>query len=1144
MPLDKAFHVVALGASAGGLNALEQFFAAMPADSGMAFVVIQHLSPDFKSLMDDLLARHTRMTILQATEGAELLPDTIYLSPPRFQMRLVSGRIILRDKQIGTPVELGIDTFFRSMAEDVGRRSIGIVLSGTGSDGSRGIVAIKEAGGLVIVQTPDSAQFDGMPRNAIASGNYDFQLTPDVIPDLLMEYAHNPEEIRSKVSHSVDVFPEDGEYAQIFALLRRSFNIDFSKYRTGTVSRRILRRFEMKGVFSIDDYVPILTSDTDELEALYHDLLIGVTEFFRDPAMFDYLEKIVVPELISQSRDTDEIRVWSACCATGEEAYSLAIVLKEVAEACNYQGKVTIFATDVHKRSLESASIGVYGSDRLANVSPERLARYFRQDLGESWRISPEIRKLVVFAPHNVISDPPFTKTDLVCCRNMLIYLQQEAQERVLTTFHYALKVAGILFLGSSEGLGSLSSEFESIESTYRLFRKKRDLRLPLDFRASTSGTRFNIIPKPPQSQSRMVTIDRHLLSDYDLLLSCHIPAGILVDESHNVLHSFGIMHPYAVPVTGRTDNNMLAMLAEDLHVAVSTTLQRAARDKAQAMLSGVQLAQEDGPLLKVEVTVKPLPEPRSKMVHFFISFRSEEVQTIPLIFPEHDDSTQTFEERSLFRQHIKDLEQDLQLTKENLQAANEELQSSNEELQATNEELLASNEELQSTNEELHSVNEELFTVNSEFERKNTELSNLNLDLENLLTSIDIGTVFVDKRLCIRKFNTAISGYFNLLPHDVGRPIEHISYCLSDQKRLMEHVRTVLATGVFIEEEDSDPLVNRHILIRILPFMSTTGKVDGVVILFADVSRIKAAELEVLQMNEVLEQTVRERTQVLQDTEDKLRLLLDSTFEAIYGTDLEGNGTFCNDSCLRLLGYAESDDLVGKNVYDLLFHGADSGLPSRVVGEWPLSQTGFTGEGIHLTNELLWRADGSSFTVECWSYPQYSNGQLSGTVVTFIDITEQQQIEEERRKAGMFIRATIDGLNAHICVIDDKGQIVMTNQAWDRFARDNNAPSGTCGIGANYLEACFCPEHDVCSERMVFVEAVRAFMAGTMTEFTREYPCHSGEQCRWFNCRINGFSLNGDSYAVVSHENISELKLALHELQLEKDRAIAADQP
>ena len=416
MNSERNFYIVALGASAGGLSALEQFFAAMPADSGMAFVVIQHLSPDFKSLMDDLLARHTNMTIRQATEGVELMPDTIYLSPPRFQMGLSSGRIILRDKPVGTPGELAIDTFFRSLAEDSGNRAVGIVLSGTGSDGSRGIQAIKDAGGLVIIQTPDSAQFDGMPRNAIASGNFDFQLTPDQIPRLLMEYAGNPEEVRSKISHNVDVFPEDGEYAEIFALLRRGFNVDFSKYRTGTVKRRILRRFELKGVFTIEDYVPILASDAEELEALYHDLLIGVTEFFRDPATFDYLEKVVIPELISSSRDAEEIRVWSACCATGEEAYSLAIILTEVAQLCNYQGKITIFATDVHKRSLESASVGVYGTDRLANVSPDRLARYFRQDQGDTWRIVPDIRKLVVFAPHNVISDPPFTKTDLVSC--------------------------------------------------------------------------------------------------------------------------------------------------------------------------------------------------------------------------------------------------------------------------------------------------------------------------------------------------------------------------------------------------------------------------------------------------------------------------------------------------------------------------------------------------------------------------------------------------------------------------------------------------------------------------------------------------------------------------------------------------------
>ncbi len=1024
MNTDKNFYIVALGASAGGLNALEQFFAAMPSDSGMAFVVIQHLSPDFKSLMDDLLARHTDMAILQAIEGIELEPNTIYLAPPRFQMGLIDGRIILRDKPVGLPAELAIDTFFRSLAEDCDKRSIGIVLSGTGSDGSRGIQAIREAGGLVIVQTPDSAQFDGMPRNAIATGNFDFKLSPELIPKAIVEYAKDPEGVRSRLSHTLESFPEDGEYAGIFALLRRSFNVDFSKYRTGMVGRRIVRRLELKGISSFDDYVPILTSDSDELDALYHDLLIGVTEFFRDPETFDYLAKIVIPEIIASSRGAEELRVWSACCATGEEAYSLAIILTEVAEACYYRGKITIFATDVHKRSLEAASIGVYNRDRLTNVSPERLSRFFRQDQGESWRIIPDIRKLVIFAPHNVICDPPFTKTDLVCCRNMLIYLQPDAQERVITTFHYALKVSGILLLGSSEGLGPLTSEFETLEAHYKIFRKKRELRLPLDFKTTTTPTTFNVTTKPAQAHSRMINLDRQLLLDYDLLLDSYIPSGILVDENHTILHSFGRMQPYLFPMPGRTDTHMLSQLAHELHVAVSTTLQRAARDKTTAMLSGVQLLQENGPVLKVEVSVKPLYDHRTKIAHFFISFRSEEYQPIALLKPEQDEEIHSFEERLLFHQHITDLEQDLQLTKENLQAANEELQASNEELQATNEELLASNEELQSTNEELHSVNEELFTVNSEFESKNSELSALNLDLENLLTSIDIGTVFIDKMLCIRKFNSAITGYFNLLSHDIGRPIDHISYRLSHHARLMEGILKVLASGELIEEEDSDPWYRRHILIRILPFKTSSGNVDGVVILFTDVSRVKEAELKVLQLNEELEQTVQERTKDLRYTEEKLRILLDSTFEAIYGTDLEGNCTFCNSSCLNLLGYASPDDLVGKNLHELIHHKpkGDSLLHDS---EWPLFRTMITGEGFHSLNEVMWRSDGSSFPAEYWSYPQCSNEQIIGSVVTFIDITERMRTEEKILK----LSSAVENSPATVVITDRNGEIEYVNQ-------------------------------------------------------------------------------------------------------------------
>ncbi len=907
----KQFHIVAIGASAGGLKALEQFFSAMPPDSGMAFVVIQHLSPDFKSLMDDLLARHTDMPIHQAKEGIQLEPNTIYLSPPRLRMGVESGRITLRENLPSVPAALGIDAFFRSLAEDVGNRGIAIILSGTGSDGSRGIPFIRDAGGLVIIQSPDSAQFDGMPRNAIASGCYDFKSTPERMPRLLIEYGKDPDAVRSRISHAVEVFHDEGEFAEIFALLRRGFNVDFSRYKATTVGRRIRRRIEMKRLSSINDYAAILTSDQEELAALYSDLLIGVTEFFRDPLAFEYLATTIVPELFSSVPPPEELRIWSSCCATGEEAYSLAILFAEEAERVGYRGKITIFATDVHKHAIEIAAACAYGRDRIKNVSPERLECFFRQEPHDTWRPNQEIRQMVVFAPHNVLTDPPFTKTDLICCRNMMIYLEPEVQERVIATFHYALKVSGVLFLGSSEGLGAIDAEFETLEARHKVYRKKREVRMPMDFAVSPQQT-FQVAKRPPShSYGSSVNLDRQLLNDYDLLLDRHIPTGVIVDENRSVLHYFGDMQTYFKPTTGRTDLDVLSNIADELLVAVSTTLQRAIRNRETSMLGGVPIMREGGATAKITVSVEPLYDQRSKMSHYFVGFRSDESSPLPLLPPQIKESTDVSEEESIYRYHISDLELELKLTRENLQASNEELQASNEELQATNEELLASNEELQSTNEELHSVNEELFTVNSEFERKNIELRSLNYDHDNLLLSIDVGTVFVDTRLCIRKFNAAVSGFFRLVPHDVGRPIEHIAYHLSDQSRLMEDIRTVLSTGTIIEKEDAAPFGSRYILIRILPFRTDIGTIAGAVVLFTDITRVKEAEMAVKRLNEELKESYaeldrkyeverrdREQTRVeLQRREDELHDLQQIIDIVTFTWDLKSGAITLSDS-------------------------------------------------------------------------------------------------------------------------------------------------------------------------------------------------------------------------------------------------------
>ncbi|HIJ80644.1 MAG TPA: response regulator [Desulfuromonadales bacterium] len=863
----KPSHIVGIGASAGGLSALEQFFDNMPPDTGMAFVVIQHLSPDFKSLMDDLLARHTSMPIYRVTTGIELQPNSIYLIPPKTHMTVSQEHLYLTERTISPQIELPIDIFFNSLATDVGDRAVGVVLSGTGSDGSRGIVSINKNGGLVVVQSPESAQFDGMPRNAIATSVCDFILAPDRIPRILVEYAISPLSVRSRMNHELEVFEDEGEFAGIFALLRRSYNLDFSKYKGSTVGRRIRRRMEFRQIPEVSDYAAIVSGDQGELELLYKDLLIGVTEFFRDKQAFQFLEQEVIPRLFANLQRGEDLRVWSAACATGEEAYSLAILLSEKADELGFMGKITVFATDVHKTSLDVASQGVYDRAKLTNVGPERMDRFFKKEGNDLFRVTSELRKMVVFAPHNLLSDPPFTRLDLVCCRNLLIYFQTDVQERVISLFHFALKKDCILFLGSSEGLGPFVGEFEVIANQHKMFRKIRDLKLALNLDSNRMEQRN---PNTPitvfqPGSNRTVSIDRQVLADYDTLLRRHMPPGVLIDENRNIVHYFGNVAEYLKMPEGRAENSILALAEDNLHIALSTSLQRADSTRQFIVTRNVRIRKGEHEFL-IDLNVAPLPDEKSHTTHYHVYF--ERVRPLEHLLPAEatDENTVaiSFDVENHFRQHVADLEMELQSTRENLQTTVEELQTSNEELQATNEELLASNEELQSTNEELHSVNEELYSVNSEFERKNIELKQLNNDHENLLASTDIGTVFLDRQLRIRKFNPAIESFFKLLPQDIGRPIDHIAYHLSQQELMLADINRVLANGIAIDSEE-ETRDNTWLLKRIMPFRTETGQIEGVVITFTDITTVKTAELKVLRLNEELEQKVEERTNDLQ---------------------------------------------------------------------------------------------------------------------------------------------------------------------------------------------------------------------------------------------------------------------------------------
>ena len=870
-------YVVGLGASAGGLEALEQFFDNMPAKTGLAFVVVQHLSPDFRSLMDELLARRTAIPIRRVEDGMAVEPDTVYLIPPKKEMIVSGGKLLLTDKDPSQTLTLPIDHFFRSLAQDVGEGAIGIILSGTGSDGSRGIRAIHDAGGLVLVQSLETAKFDGMPKCAVETGVADFVLPVDEMPATLLRCIHHPaaEGIdRPLIADSVRETPMD----TIYRLLRDRYGIDFSYYKPNTVARRTERRLLLNHSLDLNDYVKRLEENSDELNLLYKDLLIGVTRFFRDHEAFQRLETDVLPAALAAVPPDEEFRAWVAGCATGEEAYSLAILLMERMEAMHRRVKMKIFATDVHRASLEFASLGVYSDAALAEVSPERIVRHF-QPKAEGYQVSQDLRQMVVFAPHNIIKDAPFTKLDLVSCRNLVIYFQPSAQKKAMSLFHFGLKTGGILFLGPSESPGELSDEFDHLDAHWKIYRKRRDVRLPADLRLplsiADSGLRPTGIPPLPH----LSQVDMQLVGIYDAILEEHMPPSLLVDENRALVQSFGGASRYLRLRDGRLSTDLLDMVDTDLRMALAGALQRACKDAAPIVYKGLRVQLADGQRL-VNLTVKPIRNRRSSRLYALVSIEELTGAVRP-------DATE-IDFRQASDEQMQGLETELRYTKENLQATIEELETSNEELQATNEELVASNEELQSTNEELHSVNEELYTVNAEYQKKIAELTELNADMDSLLASTEVHTVFLDRDLTIRKFTPKIADVFNLLPQDVGRRIDNFTHHIC-YGPLMDDIRRVLEKAELIERDVQDRH-GRWFLLRILPYRNK-GRIDGVVLTLIDVSLLKQAEQDLKQAEEEAREDVRRRDHFLAMLSHELRNPLGAILNSAYVMEREGAG-------------------------------------------------------------------------------------------------------------------------------------------------------------------------------------------------------------------------------------------------------------
>jgi two-component system CheB/CheR fusion protein len=959
-------------------------FESIPLTGELAFVVVQHLSPDFKSLMDELLSPHTKLQVHRAEDGMLIEADHIYLMPAKNEMTVAGGRLHLTERDPSKGLSLPIDSFFRSLAEDVGSRGIAVVLSGTGSDGSRGIRAVHESGGLVIAQTEDSAKFGGMPRSAIDTGIVDLVLPPGQIGETLVKYLEHDGRLGNPEA------PADGGdlMVRIFDLLKQESGIDFGDYKGSTVGRRIERRLLLSESRDLDEYVARIAEDQNELRALYRDLLIGVTRFFRDPDVYQRLAADVLPEMCHRG---DEVRVWVPATATGEEAYSLAMLLSEAFRANGKPDNFRIFATDVHRPSLELASSGFYPVESLVHVPAELRDRYFERH-GDGYQVSTDLRGHIVFAYHNALRDAPFTRLDLVSCRNFLIYLRPPAQRRVLALFHFGLRTGGTLLLGPSETPGPLSEEFVPVDTRWKLFRKHRDVRIP-DVNISSPGTPPAATARPVMS--RAPAEDPRVARGREDLVERYAPPTLLVDEEGRLLHNFNGAGAFLSQRDGKPSLNVLDLLEGELRFVVAGALKRAQKDRDPVSFGGV-VATVGGEQRRLRVVVQAMGAGHGSDECYAIAFEHE--RSLPA-----EATAEPTDVDALMKDRLAVVEGELRLTKENLQATIEEMETSNEELQATNEELIASNEELQSTNEELHSVNEELYTVNAEYQAKIAELTEVTTDMNHLLEATEVHTIFLDSALRLRKFTPKIARTFNLLPQDLGRRIDAFAHNLDDTK-LVEDLEVVARGGQPVEREVQDRQ-GRAYLLRVLPYRTAQINADGVVLTLVDISAVRKAQ------------------EALTLSEERYRTLIRAITAILWTTDSEGRFAVPQPEWESYTGH-------GWEV-----HRGDGWLQAvhpddrdRVRALWKAA----------LAERKVFEAEGRLFSKAHDGYRYFvgraaplfdDRGRVREWVGHVVDVHDSRMSEQELNRKEAQIRAILDHAPAFIWVKEPSGRYLVASR-------------------------------------------------------------------------------------------------------------------
>ena len=972
-PLD--FRIIAIGASAGGLEALKEFFNNVPADCLHSFVIIQHLSPDYKSLMAELLAKNTTLPIYEIKNNMRVQPGCIYLIPPRKNMTILDGRLMLTNKPKGNDLNLPIDIFFRSLAQECKEKSICVVLSGTGSDGTSGARAVKEVGGMVMVQDPSQAKFDGMPQSALNTGLVDYTLPVEQLPAELINFIDHPK-VNGASENQIE---EDAQTVnRILHQIRTVTQLDFHHYKRPTLIRRIARRISVNKFHNLTEYLDYLFENLKEVHILAREFLIGVTKFFRDSSVWEKLAKNIIPDIVASKSPGQVFKVWCVGASTGEEAYSMAILISEELERQGKQLEVKIFATDLENNHLEIGSRGVYPESIIADVSQDRLSKYFVKK-GDEYQVIDSLRRMVIFSQHNVLRDPPFNKMDIAVCRNLLIYMQPQAQKKIIGLLHYSLNLNGVLLLGSSETLGDYKKVMQEIDRSAKLYKNIKPARSlgmePLNYPDVQKLSPTTTVGKTGSRVDNKIAEVMNETVAEELGL-----AGVYIDENYNILHAVGEFKKFIEFPEKGFSINLLKMLPDSISVSMGTAVRKAFKGKERVLHKSMKIKKADEAIV-IDLLINPF-----EMNNF-----THTLGCLLLFMPKEEQkgTAKVIQESSGADSiRISELEEELKESRENLQIVIQEVETSNEELQATNEELLAANEELQSTNEELQSVNEELHTVNAELQQKIEDLASLNADMDNLLKSTEIGTIFLDRDMRIRKFTPAVREHFNLRDNDIDRPIHHFTSNFGSDIDIHERAQQVLDTGDTWQRELQSKDGNWY-LKRITAYHDSNDHVDGAVISFVDINELKNSEAQIRK------------------SEQEFRALYDNAPDMFATFSPDGYVLNCNSRLVTNLGYNDIQELKGMHLSELYAE------EDRLKAEERLEGFKKTGKMENIERDLRKR-DGSLISVSVNAEMLYDkDGKELYSLCSLRDISEIKEAQKKYKEKNEAFEQLLEGTMA-----------------------------------------------------------------------------------------------------------------------------------